>query len=129
MGAKCRARASPSSSPTMMSIRRCGTSIFIGSSSHPSLKSSASIPLSRPCVAVAEWLTAVGLSAPEIVARDMDRGLLLLGDFGDRRLREFLDNDPARERELYTLATDLLVHLHRHRPMDGLRPHGLEQWL
>jgi N-acetylmuramate 1-kinase len=83
----------------------------------------------RPFVAVAEWLTGVGLSAPEIVARDMEKGLLLLGDFGDRRLREFLDDDPARERELYALATDVLVHLHRHAPMDGLRPHGLEQWL
>src|SRR5947207_771101 len=83
----------------------------------------------RPFVAVAEWLSAVGLSAPEIVARDMDKGLLLLGDFGDRRLREFLDDDPARERELYALATDVLVHLHQHAPMEGLRPHGLEQWL
>jgi aminoglycoside/choline kinase family phosphotransferase len=83
----------------------------------------------RPFVAVAEWLSAVGLSAPQIVARDMEKGLLLLGDFGDRRLREFLDDDPAREQELYALATDVLVHLHQHPPMDGLRPHGLEQWL
>ncbi|NUT00412.1 MAG: phosphotransferase, partial [Sphingomonas sp.] len=57
------------------------------------------------------------------------RGLLLLGDLGDWRLREFLDNDPSRERELYELATDVLVHLHRHEPMPGLPPHGLEQWL
>ncbi len=48
-------------------------------------------------------------------------GLLLLGDFGDARLRETLDDDPARERELYELATDVLVHLHRHPPMPGLR--------
>jgi aminoglycoside/choline kinase family phosphotransferase len=83
----------------------------------------------RPFVAVAEWLASVGLSAPQILARDMDRGLLLLGDFGDWRLREFLDEDPARERELYALATDVLVHLHQHSPMEGLRPHGLDQWL
>ena len=36
---------------------------------------------------------------------------------------------PARERELYELATDVLVHLHRHPPMPGLPPHGLDQWL
>ena len=83
----------------------------------------------RPFVAVAEWLASVGLTAPQILARDLDRGMLLLGDFGDLRLRETLDEQPARERELYTLATDLLVHLHAHPPMPGLRVHGLEQWL
>ena len=83
----------------------------------------------RPFIAVAEWLASVGLSAPQILARDLERGLLLLGDFGDWRLREFLDEDPARERELYELATDVLVHLHQHRPMPGLKPHGLDQWI
>ncbi|HKX93014.1 MAG TPA: phosphotransferase [Sphingomicrobium sp.] len=83
----------------------------------------------RPFIAVAEWLASIGLSAPQILARDLERGLLLLGDFGDWRLREFLDDDPGRERELYELATDLLVHLHRHPPMPGLKPHGLDQWL
>ena len=83
----------------------------------------------RPFVAVAEWLAGAGLTAPEILARDLDRGLLLLGDFGDWRLREYLDEDPTRERELYALATDVLVHLHRHEPMPGLPPHGLDQWL
>ena len=83
----------------------------------------------KPFVAVAEWLGQAGLTAPEILARDVDHGLLLLGDFGDWRLRECLDNDPARERELYELATDVLIHLHRHDPMPGLSPHGLDQWL
>ena len=83
----------------------------------------------RPFVAVAEWLAAKGLSAPAILARDMEKGLLLLGDFGDWRLREFLDDDPSRERELYELATDVLIHLHQHEPMEGLPVHGLEQWL
>ena len=83
----------------------------------------------RPFVAVAEWLQSVGLTAPEILARDIDTGLLLLGDFGDWRLRETLDSSPERERELYEVATDLLVHLHRHRPMPGLPDHGLDQWL
>jgi hypothetical protein len=83
----------------------------------------------RPFVAVAEWLGSVGLSAPQILARDLERGLLLLADFGDWRMREFLDEDPRRESELYELATDVLVHLHQHSAMPGLRPHGLDQWI
>jgi aminoglycoside/choline kinase family phosphotransferase len=77
----------------------------------------------------AEWLSGRGLTAPEILARDLEKGLLLLGDFGDARLRETLDVDPGRERELYELATDVLIHLHEHAAMPGLKPHGLVQWL
>lgn len=84
---------------------------------------------SRPFVAVAGWLAGAGLSAPAILASDPDRGLLLLDDFGDARLRETLDAAPDRESELYALAVDLLVHLHARPPMPGLRPHGLDQWL
>jgi aminoglycoside/choline kinase family phosphotransferase len=83
----------------------------------------------RPFVAVSEWLIGRGLSAPEILARDLEKGLLLLGDFGNARLRETLDSDPAREKELYELATDVLVHLHGHPPMEGLLAHGVDQWL
>ncbi len=83
----------------------------------------------RPFVAVAEWLSGRGLSAPDILARDLDRGLLLLHDFGTVRLRETADSDPDRERGLYELATDVLIELHQHEPMPGLRAHGLEQWL
>ena len=83
----------------------------------------------RPFAAVAEWLHSVGLSAPEIIGRDVERGLLLLDDFGSWRLREVADEDPGRERELYELATDVLIHLHKHAPMPGLPVHGLDQWL
>ena len=83
----------------------------------------------RPFVSVAEWLLSLGLSAPEILGRDMDQGLLLLADFGSRRLRETVDEDPQRERELYEMAIDVLVHLHDHPPMVGLQAHGLDQWL
>jgi aminoglycoside/choline kinase family phosphotransferase len=83
----------------------------------------------RPFIAVAEWLIGRGLSAPEILARDLEKGLLLLSDFGSERLRETLDTDSHRERELYELATDVLIQLHGHAPMEGLPAHGLEQWL
>ena len=83
----------------------------------------------RPFIAVAEWLGERGLTAPDVLARDLDAGLLLISDLGDQRLREALDAAPHREEELYALATDLLVELHRHPPMPGLAPHGLDQWL
>ena len=83
----------------------------------------------QPFIAVAEWLVGSGLSAPQILARDLDKGLLLLGDFGNERLRETLDSDPGRERELYETATDVLVHLHSRPPMPRSRPHGMDQWL
>jgi aminoglycoside/choline kinase family phosphotransferase len=83
----------------------------------------------RPFIAAAQWLAAAGLSAPAILGLDLERGLLLIDDFGDARLREALDEAPEREAELYTAATDLLVHLHAHPPMPGLRPHGLDRWM
>lgn len=83
----------------------------------------------RPFVAMADWLASVGLTPPAILARDMGRGLLLLSDLGDNRLRETLDEAPHREEELYRAATDVLIHLHGAPPMAGLPPHGLDQWL
>ncbi|GAA4015940.1 phosphotransferase [Sphingomonas swuensis] len=83
----------------------------------------------RPFIAVAEWLSGRGFSAPDILGRDLEAGLLLLADLGDDRLRETLDEAPTREAQLYELATDLLVALHGHAPMDGLPPHGLSEWL
>ena len=83
----------------------------------------------RPFMAIANWLEGVGLAAPRILAADLDQGLLLLDDFGDARMREALDEDPAAERGLYETAVDVLVHLHDHPPMAGLPPHGLQEWL
>ena len=83
----------------------------------------------RPFVAVAEWLGSVGLMAPRIIARDLAQGLLLLSDLGDARMREWIDENPDDEHGLYELATDVLVHLHQQLPMEGLPPHGIEQWI
>lgn len=83
----------------------------------------------RPFIAVAEFLCGHGLTAPTILARDLEQGLLLIEDFGDVRLRETLDAAPDAEAAHYAAVTDLLVHLHARPPMDGLPVHGLEQWL
>ncbi len=83
----------------------------------------------RPFIAVAEFLCGTGLTAPTILARDLDTGLLLIEDFGDVRLRETVDAALDAETGHYAAVTDLLVHLHTRPPMDGLPVHGLEQWL
>lgn len=83
----------------------------------------------RPFIAVAEWLLAAGLSAPAILARDLEQGLLLIEDFGDVRLRETLDERSDAEAAYYAGVVDLLVHLHARAPMSGLPVHGLDQWL
>ncbi|MET3725567.1 aminoglycoside phosphotransferase family protein [Sphingomonas trueperi] len=66
----------------------------------------------RPFLAVARWLTDHGFAAPAILHEDLAQGLVLLEDFGDVRLRETVDAEPARELGLYGAAVDLLVRLH-----------------
>lgn len=83
----------------------------------------------QPFIAMANWLEGVGLTAPRVLASDLEQGLLLLDDLGDMQMREAVDADPAVERGLYETAVDVLVHLHDHPPMDGLPPHGLQEWL
>jgi hypothetical protein len=68
----------------------------------------------RPFVAVGEHLAALGLSAPRIAAGNPHDGFLLLEDLGDATFARVLREAPARESELYALATDTLVALHRH---------------
>lgn len=70
----------------------------------------------RPFLAVARWLEEHGLRAPHVVAEDAAAGWVLLEDFGDWRLREWLDSHPADEGRLYEAAVDTLVQLHRVPP-------------
>ena len=83
----------------------------------------------RPFVHVAEYLTGLGLSAPAILHRDLDQGLLLIEDFGGNRMREYVDAHLDQEQAIYTGVVDVLIELHKHDPAIGLTPHGLDQWL
>jgi N-acetylmuramate 1-kinase len=67
----------------------------------------------RPFIAIAEWLTGHGFTAPAILARDLEQGLVLIEDFGDDRMREAIDAAPAREAAIYTDVVMLLARLHR----------------
>jgi len=67
----------------------------------------------RPFITVAAILNGMELSAPKLIARDPEQGFLLLEDLGDDTYTQVLSNAPNREEELYMLAVDLLIALHR----------------
>ena len=67
----------------------------------------------KPFITIAEYLKNSGFAAPEIFARDLTHGLVLLEDFGDQRMREHLDYRPEDEEAIYRQTIDLLRQLHR----------------
>lgn len=81
----------------------------------------------QPFLRAAKWLDANGLRAPHILAEDTARGLVLLEDFGEVRMREYLDQWPDDERAVYTAAIDTLVDLHR-LPPGPFRDYSLAEY-
>ncbi len=70
----------------------------------------------EPFLNVAQWLRDHGMRAPAIYASDPARGWVLLEDFGDDRMRDWLDTHPHGEQAAYENAVDTLVELHRRPP-------------
>ncbi|MBN9145629.1 MULTISPECIES: aminoglycoside phosphotransferase family protein [unclassified Novosphingobium] len=66
-----------------------------------------------PFLAVAGWLGDHGLRAPAILAQQAERGWVLLEDFGNDRVRDWLDKRPQDERAVYEGALAPLVALTR----------------
>jgi aminoglycoside/choline kinase family phosphotransferase len=64
-----------------------------------------------PFLAVADWLGAHGLRAPAILAQQAAQGWVLLEDFGNDRVRDWLDDNPQDERAVYEGALAPLVTL------------------
>lgn len=77
----------------------------------------------RPFVHIAQYLTGLGLSAPEILAEDDANGFLLLEDLGDALYARVLETSPEMENRLYSAATDLLAQLHENDPPADLDPY------
>jgi tRNA threonylcarbamoyl adenosine modification protein YjeE len=75
----------------------------------------------RAFVAVDAALRAIGLSAPEIFAADLDAGFVLMEDFGTEGVLRGNAPDPER----YAVAIDLLAHIHAApRPLELPLPDG-----
>lgn len=66
----------------------------------------------QPFLDVASYLAAHAMRAPEIYAADAARGWVLLEDFGNDRMRDWLDENPSGEMAAYSGAVDALVRLH-----------------
>lgn len=81
----------------------------------------------QPFLRAAKWLDANALRAPRILAEDAARGLVLLEDFGEVRMREYVDAWPDDEREVYRAAIDALIALHR-LPPGPFRDYSLSEY-
>lgn len=82
----------------------------------------------RPFISIAEYLISQGFRGPEIYARDLQQGLVLLEDFGDERMREHVDYLPDDEVPVYTQAIDTLIALAGVPPAD-IPPYDEEAYL
>jgi aminoglycoside/choline kinase family phosphotransferase len=72
-----------------------------------------------PFLRIARALSKMGLSVPRIFEEDAAQGFLLLEDLGDDTFTRLLD-DGAPPKELYALAADALVALHRKVDLEKL---------
>lgn len=69
-----------------------------------------------PFLHVAHWLNDHGMRAPAILAEDAGAGWVLTEDFGNDRMRDWLDDHPGDEHAAYEAAVDALAALHRLPP-------------
>lgn len=69
-----------------------------------------------PFLHVARWLHESGMRAPGILAAEPQAGWVLTEDFGNDRMRDWLDLNPSDERAAYEAAVEALVALHRVAP-------------
>lgn len=77
----------------------------------------------RPFVRIARHLHKHGFGVPDIMAEDPEAGLLLLEDLGDDTYTRLLARG-HNERELYALAVDALIALHKLPARDAI-PDGV----
>lgn len=75
----------------------------------------------RPFVRMARSLREIGLNAPEVLASDLERGFLLLGDLGQRHYLELLNSDTVDR--LYGDALGALVVIQACGPREDLPPY------
>lgn len=81
-----------------------------------------------PFLHVAKWLSQNSLRAPEIFSAESEQGWVLLEDFGNDRMRDWLDAAPDGENAAYSGAIDTLVALHQCEP-GPFAPYDMDVYL
>ncbi|MEE4200051.1 aminoglycoside phosphotransferase family protein [Erythrobacter sp.] len=82
----------------------------------------------QPFLLVAQWLASHGMRAPQIHAQNPREGWVLTEDFGEHRMRDWLDDYPGAERAAYEAAVDTLVRLHE-RPAGPFSPYDMATYV
>jgi N-acetylmuramate 1-kinase len=77
---------------------------------------------------IAAHLSALGLSVPECLAKDLQEGFLLLEDLGDAIFARLLIGDNSRENALYSAATEVLAYLQKAPPAENLHNLSASDW-
>jgi aminoglycoside/choline kinase family phosphotransferase len=78
----------------------------------------------QPFLHVANWLSANKQRAPEIYAENAAQGWVLIEDFGNDRMRDWLDDNPAGEAKAYEAAIEALADLHT-KPAGPFEPYDM----
>ncbi len=81
-----------------------------------------------PFLRVAHWLDGNGLRPPRILAEDAGAGFVLLEDFGDVRMGEYVAAWPDDETPVYHAAIDTLLTLHR-LPPGPFTGYGMREYI
>ncbi|MBI1402752.1 MAG: phosphotransferase [Porphyrobacter sp.] len=81
-----------------------------------------------PFLDVAQWLGDNAMRAPAILAAEPQAGWVLTEDFGNDRMRDWLEAHPQAEREAYEAAVEALVALHR-LPPGPFAPYDMATYL
>ena len=66
---------------------------------------------SKPFVQIGEWMRKSGLQVPEIFAKDLEHGFMVLSDFGDFHFQDALKNDDSKT--LYSLAIAQIANMQK----------------
>ena len=66
---------------------------------------------SKPFVQIAEWMKNSGLPVPEIFAKDLEKGFMVLSDFGDFHFQDALEKD--HRETLYNLAFAQIANMQK----------------
>ena len=79
-------------------------------------------------ITIGKHLNSLGLSAPRIMAQDLQHGFLLIEDLGDALFTRVIDETPSMETTLYAAATDVLLHLQSHPTPENLQNLSAGDW-